>query len=80
MTEKSEEKIAFAYGIPYVRIDSLAGIGEKLGRVLEGEGPVVCEAVVDPGQNFEPKVSSKVSILLMTEKSEPKAQIILTFY
>ena len=54
------EKIAFAYGIPYVRIDSLAGIGEKLGRVLEGEGPVVCEAVVDPGQNFEPKVSSKV--------------------
>lgn len=54
------EKIAWAYGIPFVRIDSLEGIEEKLAQVLDTEGPVFCEVVVDPTQNFEPKLSSKV--------------------
>ena len=54
------EKIAYAYGIRYVRIDSLSGIHEKLDEVMEGKDPVICEVIVDPGQNFEPKVSSKV--------------------
>ena len=29
-------------------------------KVLGTEGPVLCEVVVDPEQNFEPKLSSKV--------------------
>lgn len=53
-------KIAKAYGIPFVRIDQAEAIQEKLAQVLESDGPVFCEVVVDPGQNFEPKLSSKV--------------------
>ena len=54
------EKIAKAYGISYVKIDQLDDIQTKLMEVLEGDGPVFCEVVVDPEQNFEPKLSSKV--------------------
>lgn len=56
----SMEKIAYAYGIPYEKIDALADIPGKMRKVLETEGPVLCEAVVDPEQNFEPKLSSRV--------------------
>ena len=54
------EKIAGAYGLPFVRIDSLNDVKEKIGKVLNIEGPVFCEVVVDSKQNFEPKLSSKV--------------------
>lgn len=54
------EKIAYAYGIPYEKIDALADIPGRMRKVLETDGPVLCEVVVDPEQNFEPKVSSKV--------------------
>ncbi len=54
------EKIAFAYGLPYVRIDDLEKAGEEIRRVLDMEGPVFCEVIVDPSQNFEPKLSSRV--------------------
>ena len=56
----SMEKIAYAYGIPYVKIESLDGIEEKLSQVLNGDGAVLCEVMVDPSQNFAPKLSSKV--------------------
>lgn len=54
------EKIAYAYGIPYVRIDHLGAASEQLKEALHQDGPVMVEAVLDPGQNFEPKLSSKV--------------------
>lgn len=54
------EKLAYAYGIPYVRIDSLDNVEEGLNKLLNTEGPVLCEAIVDEKQNFEPKLSSKV--------------------
>ena len=56
----SFERLAYAFEIPYVKIDSLKGIEENLKKVLETEGPVLCEAVVDEKQNFEPKLSSRV--------------------
>ncbi|MDD3412682.1 MAG: thiamine pyrophosphate-binding protein [Lachnospiraceae bacterium] len=56
----SFEKLAFAYEIPYQKITMLEGIEEKIEQVLESEGPMICEVVVDPNQNFEPKLSSKV--------------------
>lgn len=56
----SMEKIAWAYDIPYVRIDALADISGEMRKILDIEGPVLCEVVVDPAQNFEPKLSSKV--------------------
>lgn len=54
------EKIAYAYGIPYVKIERLQDVSEKMQAILEGNGPVLCEVVLDPEQNFEPKLSSKV--------------------
>jgi acetolactate synthase-1/2/3 large subunit len=56
----SAEKIAYAYGIPFERIDDITAVRKKLENVLTKEGPCFCEIVVDPGQNFEPKLSSKV--------------------
>lgn len=56
----SLEKIACAYGIPYEQIDRLADIPGKMRKVLQTEGPVLCEVVVDQEQNFAPKLSSKV--------------------
>lgn len=54
------EKIAGAYGIPFYRIDGLNEAEETLRKALAVDGPVFCEIVLDPGQNFEPKLSSKV--------------------
>lgn len=54
------EKLAYAYGIPFVRITDVNKAEEQVKEVLNMEGPVFCEVVVDPTQNFEPKLSSKV--------------------
>jgi len=56
----SFEKLSDAFDIPYIRIDQVDGIEEKLEEVLKTKGPVLCEAVVDEKQNFEPKLSSRV--------------------
>lgn len=52
-------KIAGAYGIPFVRIDSLDDIASKIDQALAIDGPVIIEAVLDPEQFFEPKLSSR---------------------
>ncbi|MCR1839486.1 thiamine pyrophosphate-binding protein [Murimonas intestini] len=54
------KKLAYAYGIRYVRIDSLKDIGQKIQEVLDGEDACFCEVVLDPNQSFSPKLSSKV--------------------
>jgi acetolactate synthase I/II/III large subunit len=54
------EKLSYAYNIPYVRIDSLVGIENKINEVLMAEGPIIGEVILDPAQNFEPKLSSKI--------------------
>lgn len=56
----SLEKLAYAYGIPYLRMDSLSSAEEAIAQMLSMDGAVLCEALVDPTQNFEPKLSSKV--------------------
>lgn len=53
------EKLAYAYGIAYRRIDAAEGLSENFSEIFAQKGPVIVEAVVDPGQNFEPKLSSK---------------------
>lgn len=54
------EKVAYAFSIPYVRIDSEEGLKEKIRDAIGSAGPLLVEAVVDDKQNFEPKLSSKV--------------------
>jgi len=54
------EKIAFAYGLPYVQISGTDAIEKNIRLVLTTPGPVICEVILDPEQNFEPKLSSKI--------------------
>ena len=54
------EKLADAFGLEYFRIDRESTSEDILTKVLSYKGPCICEAVVDPNQNFEPKSSSKV--------------------
>lgn len=53
-------KLADAFGIQYFRLDSERNCDPVLEEALNYEGPCICEAVVDPTQNFAPKSSSKV--------------------
>ena len=53
-------KIAYAYGVPYERIDDVRDARDKIRTVLDLDGPILCEVILDPNQNFEPKLSSKV--------------------
>lgn len=55
----SMEKLAYAYGIPYIKVDANAENWDELMKELEKEGPLLLEAVVDEKQNFAPKLSSK---------------------
>lgn len=53
------EKIAFAYGFPYIKIDNVQTAVEKIKAVLDTEGPIIVEVVLDPSQFFSPKLSAK---------------------
>jgi acetolactate synthase-1/2/3 large subunit len=52
-------RIAYAYDIPFRKIESISGIKDKIHEALAIEGPVIIEAVIDPEQCFEPKLSAK---------------------
>ncbi len=54
------KNIAAAYGVPYVRVEDRDSAAEAIAEVLDINGPVLCEVVVDAEQKFEPKLSSKV--------------------
>ena len=54
------EKLAEAFGIKYFKLDNAKTADSVYEDVLNYDGPCICEAVVDPNQNFEPKSSSKV--------------------
>ena len=49
------EKIAAAYGIPYIGIKSNAGMADGLKQFFELKGYAMCEVFVDTIQAFEPK-------------------------
>jgi acetolactate synthase-1/2/3 large subunit len=53
------ERIAYAYRIPFRKIVSTTDIKQKIVESLTIDGPVIVEAVIDPEQFFEPKLSSK---------------------
>lgn len=51
--------IAKAYGIKGVRIDSGDDMEEKIKEVLEYDGPVICDVIVQEWQVLQPRVSSE---------------------
>ena len=51
-------KIASAYGLKTVRISDQRNLREEVVNVLNMEGPVVCDVMVDPDLQMAPKLSS----------------------
>jgi acetolactate synthase I/II/III large subunit len=51
-------KVAQAYGLPALRIEG-AEFEAQIDRALATPGAVVCEVMLDPQQQFEPKLSSR---------------------
>ncbi|MCM1231028.1 MAG: thiamine pyrophosphate-binding protein [Ruminococcus flavefaciens] len=54
------EKLAYAYGIHYIKIQALEECDGGIVRALSNDKPVIVEVVVSQEQNFEPKLSSKL--------------------
>ena len=52
------EKIADAYGIPFISCASRAQLSDAMRRTLEAEGPVICGVSAQPDQSIIPTVSS----------------------
>lgn len=53
-------KLAEAFGLQYFCIESEEDCDEVLDRAINCAGACICEALLDPKQNFAPKSSSKV--------------------
>jgi acetolactate synthase-1/2/3 large subunit len=53
------ERIAYAYGIPFVRCHNHAELDRCIARTLEGAVPAICEIMITPDQPFAPRISSK---------------------
>ena len=55
----SAEGLAQAYGLPFFRLASHGQLRADLGRILDSDGPLLCEVVLDPDQPFSPKLASR---------------------
>lgn len=53
------EKLAIAFGYPYLKASSNAEMKDVVNQALQIEGPVFCEIFVSTDQNFEPKSAAK---------------------
>lgn len=60
LTIPDTRKIASAYGLKTVKITNHRKLKENVEKVLDTEGPVVCEVMVDPMLQTAPKLSSEV--------------------
>ncbi|MCM8788184.1 MAG: thiamine pyrophosphate-binding protein, partial [Candidatus Omnitrophica bacterium] len=53
-------KIAAAYGLRNTKINSHEEIREKVKKVLETEGPIICELMINPDMPTAPRLVSEV--------------------
>ena len=53
------EKIAAAYEIPYIRIENVDEIEEKVNNVFATKGPVICEVMTPEWQPLVPRITSE---------------------
>jgi acetolactate synthase-1/2/3 large subunit len=53
------QKLATAFGYPYIAAHSNAEMKEAVDKTLALPGPAFCEIFVSPTQNFEPKSATK---------------------
>lgn len=54
------QKLADAFGLAYFKVTYEQECTNVLEQMLAYHGPCICEAIVDPAQNFAPKSASKV--------------------
>ena len=52
--------LAKAFGLDYFRLEQGESYEKTLDAALDGESPCICEVMLDPDQNFEPKSSSRI--------------------
>jgi acetolactate synthase-1/2/3 large subunit len=52
-------RLAQGFGFPAARVDGHAGLPEAIRAALAGEGPQLCEVMIDKRQEFAPKLSSR---------------------
>lgn len=55
----SMEKLAWAYGYPYISARHNGELKRAIEETLTVQGPAICEVFVTTDQNFEPKSSAK---------------------
>ncbi len=53
------QKIAAAFGLPYLRLDNHSSLRRKVSQALAADGPFLCEVMVAPDQPTMPRVSSR---------------------
>lgn len=53
------EKLAYAYGFDYYRINNHEDVEAKLDELFESDNPAICEVMQDFSQGIEPCVSSR---------------------
>ncbi len=51
--------VAAGYGIPAMRLIEPELLDQTIVDVLEADGPVLCQVILDPDQGFEPRVRSR---------------------
>ena len=54
------EKLSKAFGFEYFEVDNEPDLKGTVDAVFTSKGPALCNVIVDPEQNFVPKLSSKV--------------------
>lgn len=55
----STEKIAAAYGIPFIRVSELAALDDALSKMMSASGPMILEVMCPQNQEIIPTASSK---------------------
>lgn len=56
----SAEKIANAYNIKFFKIDNINNLSSTISKIHNISGPMICEIVTDPNEEFRPKLQSKL--------------------
>ena len=51
------QKVVSAYGIPCVKLENQHQLEQRIQEILDKEGPVFCELMMDPQQALEPYLS-----------------------
>ena len=59
MTFPDFARLAAGFGFPAYKAESEADLAAMIRATLEGEGPQLCEVLIDKEQQFEPKLSSR---------------------